>query len=106
MQVVLACHIAAGLTCVVTGALAMTAAKRPGRHTAAGAVYVWSLAVVAGEAGDTARALLVLDDAYTSARMIAAYPPRGVDARAWARTAAAVSCHSESCPSGASSAWR
>jgi hypothetical protein len=42
----LACHIAAGLTCVVTGALAATAAKRPGRHTVAGTVYFWSLAVV------------------------------------------------------------
>ena len=42
----LACHIAAGLTCVVTGALATTAAKRPGRHTIAGSVYFWSLAVV------------------------------------------------------------
>ena len=42
----LACHIASGLTCVVTGAMAATAGKRPGRHTAAGRVYVWSLAVV------------------------------------------------------------
>ena len=42
----LACHIASGLTCVVTGALAATARKRPGRHTAAGRIYVWSLAVV------------------------------------------------------------
>ena len=42
----LGCHIAAGLTCVVTGALATTAAKRAGRHTVAGSVYFWSLAVV------------------------------------------------------------
>jgi hypothetical protein len=42
----LACHVTAGLTCVVTGALATTAAKRPGRHTIAGSVYFWSLAVV------------------------------------------------------------
>jgi hypothetical protein len=53
---VLACHIAAGLTCVVTGVLAMTAAKRPGRHTTAGTVYVCSLAVVAASA--TVMALL------------------------------------------------
>ena len=32
----LACHITSGLTCVVTGVLATTAAKRPGRHTSAG----------------------------------------------------------------------
>ena len=42
----LGCHIAAGLTCVVAGALATTAAKRAGRHTVAGSVYFWSLAVV------------------------------------------------------------
>jgi hypothetical protein len=42
----LACHIAAGLTCVITGALATTAAKRPGRHTSSGTVYYWSLLVV------------------------------------------------------------
>ena len=42
----LACHIAAGLTCVVTGALAATAPKRPGRHTLSGRIFVWSLAVV------------------------------------------------------------
>ena len=46
----LACHIAAGLSCVVTGVLATTAAKRPGRHTRAGIVYVWSLAVVSASA--------------------------------------------------------
>jgi uncharacterized membrane protein len=61
MQVFLACHIAAGLTCVVTGALAMTAAKRPGRHTAAGAVYVWSLAVVAASATVMALSRLARD---------------------------------------------
>jgi hypothetical protein len=42
----LAGHIAAGLTCVVTGTLAATAPKRPGRHTLSGRVFFWSLAVV------------------------------------------------------------
>jgi hypothetical protein len=42
----LACHVAAALTCVVTGALAATAPKRSGRHPRAGIVYFWSLAVV------------------------------------------------------------
>ena len=46
----LAGHVAAGLTGVVAGALATTAAKRPGRHTAAGRVYLWSLAIVAASA--------------------------------------------------------
>jgi hypothetical protein len=45
-DVALAGHILAGLTCVVTGALAATAPKRPGRHTLAGRVFFWSLAVV------------------------------------------------------------
>jgi hypothetical protein len=42
----LACHIVAGLTCVVAGALAATAPKRPGRHTTTGGIFLWSLAVV------------------------------------------------------------
>jgi hypothetical protein len=45
-DVALAFHIAAGLTCVVTGALAATAPKRPGRHPTSGRVYFWSLAVL------------------------------------------------------------
>jgi hypothetical protein len=45
-DVALALHIAAGLTCVVAGALAATAPKRPGRHTRSGDVFLWSLAVV------------------------------------------------------------
>src|SRR2546423_6547338 len=44
--VALAVHIAAGLTCVIAGALAATARKRPGRHPRAGTVYVAGLAVV------------------------------------------------------------
>jgi hypothetical protein len=35
-DVALAGHIAAGLTCVITGALAATAPKRPGRHPLSG----------------------------------------------------------------------
>jgi hypothetical protein len=42
----LAVHIAAGLTCVIAGALAATARKRPGRHPKAGTVYVAGLAVL------------------------------------------------------------
>jgi hypothetical protein len=54
----LGCHIAAGLTCVLTGALAATAPKRPGRHPTAGRVFFWSLAVVF--ASSTTMALLRL----------------------------------------------
>jgi hypothetical protein len=50
----LAFHIAAGLTCVVTGALAASAPKRAGRHTSAGTVYFWSLAVVFASAATMA----------------------------------------------------
>src|SRR5919112_3410048 len=42
----LGCHIAAALTCVLTGALPATAPKRPGRHPLAGRIFFWSLAVV------------------------------------------------------------
>jgi hypothetical protein len=42
----LAVHVAAGFTCVIAGALAASAAKRPGRHPRAGTVYVCGLVVV------------------------------------------------------------
>jgi hypothetical protein len=41
--VALRVHIVAGLVAVVSGALAATAAKRPGRHPAAGTVYAWAM---------------------------------------------------------------
>ena len=39
-------HIVAGMTCVVAGALAATARKRPGRHPRAGRVYLCGLGFV------------------------------------------------------------
>jgi hypothetical protein len=45
-RIALAVHVAAGLTCVVSGALAAAAGKRPGRHPSAGLVYLAGLAVV------------------------------------------------------------
>ncbi len=44
--VIVAVHVATGLTCVVSGAVAMLSPKRRGRHPTAGKVYFWSLAVV------------------------------------------------------------
>ena len=41
-----ALHIAAGLTAVIGGAVAMLAPKQPGRHPLAGTNYYWALAVV------------------------------------------------------------
>jgi hypothetical protein len=41
----IALHIAAGLTAVIAGAIAMLSRKRPGRHPQAGTVY-WCLAFV------------------------------------------------------------
>jgi hypothetical protein len=38
-------HVVAGLTCVATGAIAMTARKRKGRHPWFGTAYYWALAV-------------------------------------------------------------
>jgi hypothetical protein len=43
---VLALHVLAGMTCVVAGALAATARKRPGRHPKAGHVYLWGIGLV------------------------------------------------------------
>jgi hypothetical protein len=51
MEVVLAIHVAAGLTCVVAGAVAASARKRPGRHPAAGRIYLGALAVLVVTAG-------------------------------------------------------
>jgi hypothetical protein len=39
-------HVLAALTCVVAGAVAMTAKKRRGRHPRFGTAYYWGLAVV------------------------------------------------------------
>jgi hypothetical protein len=44
--VALAVHVLAGSTCVLAGALAATARKRPGRHPAAGRIYLCGLGVV------------------------------------------------------------
>jgi len=41
-----ATHVAAGLVCVIAGAVAMLSHKAPGRHPQAGAAYYWALAVV------------------------------------------------------------
>ena len=43
---VLVIHVAAGLTCVAAGVLAMLSPKRAGRHPRGGTVYYWSLVVV------------------------------------------------------------
>lgn len=42
-----AVHVAAGITAVASGAVAIFATKRRGRHSRAGAVYYWALGVVA-----------------------------------------------------------
>ncbi len=39
-------HVAAGLVCVIAGAVAMLSRKGPGRHPQAGAIYYWALATV------------------------------------------------------------
>lgn len=49
-SIALALHVLAGLTSVVTGLLATTARKRPGRHPKAGYVYLWGIGVVAATA--------------------------------------------------------
>jgi hypothetical protein len=42
----LAVHVAAGTVSVLSGALAATARKRPGRHPIAGTVYLWAISGV------------------------------------------------------------
>jgi hypothetical protein len=49
-HLLLAVHIAAGLTCVVTGAIAALSPKRPGRHPRFGTLYYRSLWVVVASA--------------------------------------------------------
>jgi len=41
-----AVHMAAGVTAIIAGAIAMLSRKQPGRHPQAGTVYYWALAVV------------------------------------------------------------
>ena len=43
-----AIHVAAGIVCVVSGAVAMLSRKGRGRHSSSGSIYFWSLAVVCG----------------------------------------------------------
>jgi hypothetical protein len=62
-HLLLAVHIAAGLTCVVTGALAALSPKRAGRHPRLGTLYYWSLSVIFASAAGLA-ALRWPRDAY------------------------------------------
>src|SRR6478609_10262291 len=48
---VLAVHVLAGVTCVVSGAMAALARKRPGRHPRAGTFYLGGLLVLVITAG-------------------------------------------------------
>jgi hypothetical protein len=49
-RLLLAAHIAAALTCVVTGAIAALSPKQPGRHPRLGTLYYRSLTVVVASA--------------------------------------------------------
>ena len=42
----IALHVAAGLTAVIAGALAMLSRKQAGRHPLVGTIYYWALAIV------------------------------------------------------------
>ncbi|MFN8573046.1 MAG: hypothetical protein U0132_13435 [Gemmatimonadaceae bacterium] len=43
---ILAIHVAAGLSCVITGLVAMLSERRPGRHPRYGTYYYWGLGLV------------------------------------------------------------
>jgi hypothetical protein len=45
-SLLLVVHVLAGFTCVITGLVAITSKKRPGRHPRFGTIYYWSLSVV------------------------------------------------------------
>ena len=45
-SILLVFHVFSGLTCVVTGAIAMLSKKRRGRHPLFGEIYYWALFVV------------------------------------------------------------
>jgi hypothetical protein len=62
-HLLLAVHIAAALTCVVTGAMAALSPKRPGRHPRQGTLYYRSLMLVVASAAGLA-ALRWPQDAY------------------------------------------
>jgi hypothetical protein len=47
---VVALHIPLGLSCVLSGAIAMLSVKGPGRHPTAGTIYYWSTMAVFGSA--------------------------------------------------------
>ena len=47
-------HVLLGLSCTITGVLAMLSTKRPGRHPRFGSVYYWCLAGVFVTAGGLA----------------------------------------------------
>src|SRR6476469_777370 len=49
--VALAVHVLAGVVCVVSGAVAASARKRPGRHPRTGTVYVCGLLLLVATAG-------------------------------------------------------
>ena len=56
-----------------------------------------SMAYVAGETGDDAQAMLLLDEAERSARNMGANPPRGVDRERWARMMNGVAARINEC---------
>jgi hypothetical protein len=43
---IIAIHVLAGLTCVISGIFAMLSQKRPGLHPKSGTIYYWSLWIV------------------------------------------------------------
>jgi len=55
-RLLLVCHIAAGLTAVIAGAVAMRAAKSPGRHPGAGIIYYRALILLTATAAGLAEA--------------------------------------------------
>jgi hypothetical protein len=68
----LALHVAAGLTAVISGTLAATAKKQPGRHPRAGRIYLWAVGGVFATASVMA-SLRWRQDAHLFAIAVAAF---------------------------------
>jgi hypothetical protein len=83
---VVAIHIPLGLTCIITGALAMLSKKRRGRHSQFGKAYFWTLLTLFGSA--TLLAAMRWDDDYHlfvlgALSLVSAWLARSAPRRRW-----------------------
>jgi hypothetical protein len=88
LRLAIGLHIAAGLTAVISGAAAMLAPKRPGRHPRAGRIYLAALAILTGTAGGIVAArphiwYLLIPGSAAAVAAAVGYTARRVRWRGW-----------------------